>query len=68
VTFYRNIAHKSLFQSGEESISASISISNLLAPGATALPDMTDSADIQNIKKLITDTSGELDRIIFLTE
>ena len=29
----------------------------------TALPDTTDSAEIQNIKKLITDTSGELDRI-----
>jgi hypothetical protein len=49
VTFYRNIAHKSLFQSGGESISASISTSDLLAPGATALTDMTDSAEIQNI-------------------
>ena len=54
VTFYKGISHKT-------SLTLQESSNVLSSPGVASLSDMSDSPEVENIKKLIADTSSELE-------
>ena len=54
VTFYKGISHKT-------SLTLQESSNVLSSPGVALLSDVSDSPEVENIKKLIADTSSELE-------
>ena len=56
VTFYKDISHKT-------SLTLQESSNVLSSPGVASLSDVSDSPEVENIKKLIADTSSELESV-----
>ena len=56
VMFYKGISHKT-------SLTLQESFNILSSPGVASLSDVNDSPEVQNITKLIADTSSELESV-----